>query len=222
MNKYAKLTALFVAILLVGCTTTPAVKQTSAMADARPRSILIIPVMNESVEVRAADSVLATLPKILAEKGYYVFPVTTVKTLLEHEGFYEPAEVHATPPEQLASLFGADAILYVTVHQWTAQYILLQTTTVVDLEYRIVNHDGQQLWAARKKLTHTPKNSDTGSLMGNLLVSAVSAALERADPEYLPLTRQANQEAFHSDSVSIPPGPYATNYDDFYLAYDAQ
>ncbi len=222
MNALGTAPLMLLLALLAGCSGTP-VKRSSPLEDARPRSLLVIPVLNNSVEVNAATTVLATLPRGLAEKGYYVFPVNTVKTVLEHEGYYEPAEVHATAPEQLAGLFGADAIVYVTVHQWTAQYILLQTTTIVDLEYRIVNHDGAPLWASRQRLQHTPRNnSNTGSALGNLLVAAVSAAMERADPTYLPLTRQANEEAFYSGKTAIPPGPYAVNYDEYYLAYDNQ
>lgn len=209
-------------LLISGCATVePA--DFSAFHDAQPKSILVAPVVNQSVDVQAPTSVLTTLPKTLAEKGYYVFPVNTVKTLLEFEGLYEPAEIHATPPDQLAALFGADSILYVTIHEWTSRYVVLQTTTVVDFEYRLVNHDGAELWTARKKLTYTPQNNNNaGSPLANLIVSAVSAALERADPNYLPLTRQANQQVFYTDRTAVPPGPYAPNYKDYYLAVGAK
>ncbi|ELU03472.1 hypothetical protein CAPTEDRAFT_214153, partial [Capitella teleta] len=56
-------------------------------------------------------------PVPLAEKGYYVFPVNTVKTVLEGED-----------PVRLGNMFGADAILYVTINEWDAQYVVLSTT----------------------------------------------------------------------------------------------
>lgn len=55
----------------------------------------------------------------LAE-GFYVFPVNTTKTVLEQEGFYEGEQIHQQPPEALARMFGADAVLYVTIKRWDA------------------------------------------------------------------------------------------------------
>lgn len=219
MRQLIKLSTLALLLVIIsGCATTEPT-DFSAFHDAQPKSILVVPVVNQSVDVQAPTSVLSTLPKTLAEKGYYVFPVNTVKTLLEFEGLYEPAEIHAVPPDQLAGLFGADTILYVTIHEWTSRYVVLQTTTVVDFEYQLVNHDGAELWSARKQLSYTPQNNNnTGSLLGNLIVSAVTAAIERADPNYLPLTRLANEQVFYTDRSAVPPGPYALNYQEYYLA----
>lgn len=203
-------------VALGGCATTPRIDPMASFHDAQPNSLLVVPIVNNSVDVQAPTSVLTTLPRVLAEKGYYVFPVNTVKTLLEFEGLYEPAEIHATPPDQLADLFGADAILYVTIHEWTAQYLLVQTTTVIDFEYRIVHRDGTPLWSARKHLTYRPDSGSTGNNLSSLIASAITAAFERADPHYLPLTRQANREVFYTDTTALPPGPYARNYEQYY------
>lgn len=194
-----------------------------AMTELKPRSILIVPVVNNSVDVNASTSVLSTLPRVLAERGYYVFPVNTVKTLLEYEGLYEPAEIHREQVPELAQLFGADAVLYVTVHKWTAEYIFVATTTTVDLEYSLVSRTGEDLWSARKRVSYSPNNSDdyTGKNgLEGLLVSALSAAFERADPEYMPLTRKANSEVFKTGSTVLPPGPYSPNYESYYQQFE--
>ncbi len=207
-------------LLLAGCATTHSYNL-SAYHEAKPRSILVLPVVNESVDVQAPTSVLTTLPRVLAEKGYYVFPVNTVKTLLEYEGLYEPAEIHARPTDELARLFGADAVLYLTIHEWTSQYAIISTTTVVDFEYRIADAQGNPLWSARKQLSYTPQSSNSGGgAMAQLLSAAVTAAVERAAPNYLPLTRQANREVFYTDYTAIPPGPYLPTYDAYYQALE--
>src|SRR5690554_3619330 len=115
-------------VTLSACQTTPTGPDQEFLAafhNNKPSSILVVPVNNETIDVMAPTSVLATLPVILSERGYYVFPVNTVKVLLEAEGYYEPAEVHAAPTSSLAQLFGADAVLYVTIHEWDAQYLVL-------------------------------------------------------------------------------------------------
>lgn len=224
MGNWIKwMSAAVATVVLAGCATTaPDESRLDAFHNAQPRSLLIVPVVNQSTDVQAPTSVLATLPFRLAEKGYYVYPVNTVKTLLEYEGLYEPAEIHNQPPEQMANLFKADAILYVTIHEWTSKYVLLSTTTEVDFEYRIVNADGAELWSARKRLQYSPQNNSSGNPLADLIAAAVTAAIERAAPNYLPLTRQAHQQVFSGYATGLPPGPYSPNYGQYYQALQTE
>jgi hypothetical protein len=100
----------------------PVKKDLSAFQNAAPRSILIVPTINKSLDVDAPNYVLAALPIPIAEKGYYVFPVNTTKYVLEQEGFYEGERIHSQPTSAIAKLFGADAVLYVAINRWDAQY----------------------------------------------------------------------------------------------------
>lgn len=196
-------------LFIMGCSHTPQNATHEALRAADLHSILIVPVNNNTIDVMAPTSVLATLPFVLAEKGYYTFPVYTVKTLLDAEGYYEGAEVHAAPPEALASLFGADSILYVTVHEWEARYAILSTTTDVDFEYRLVAATGATLWEARKRLLYSPESQNrSGNVFADVIAMALTAAIERAAPNYLPLTRQAHNEVFNGQLNGLPPGPY--------------
>jgi len=216
MSSMRVLLALTLATLLAGCMSFPYSDPLATYHEAKPTSILVLPVVNESVDVQAPSSVLTTLPKLLGEKGYYVFPVNTVKTILEYEGLYEPAEIHQMASSELAGMFGADAILYVTIHEWTSRYVVFSTTTEVDFEYRIVDKNGVELWTARENLSYTPQNENSGGGMASLLSSAINAAVERAAPNYLPLTREANDRAFNGSYTALPPGPYSHYYDNYY------
>lgn len=206
---------------LAGCQATRDYERLAPVHELQPRSVLVVPVNNETIDVQAPTSVLATLPVALGELGYYVYPVNTVKMLLEGEGYYEAAEVHNAPPESLAQLFAADTILYVTIHEWTAQYMVLATTTVVDFEYRLVAADGTQLWHARKELEYTPQSNSSGNPIADLIASAITAAIERSAPNYLPLTRMANGQVFHNVEAGLPPGPYSPAYTQYYKEVSA-
>jgi len=204
-------------LLVSGCAVTQV--QVDTLADfhqSRPKSILIVPVVNKSIDVMASTSVLTTLPRQLAEKGYYVFPVNTVKALLEFEGLTDPQEVHNIPPADLAALFHSDAMLYVTIHRWTSKYVVLATKTEVDFEYRLVAADGTLLWAERENLSYSPRSDRSGNPLTDLLVMALESAVERVAPNYLPLTREANNNVFWNMHRPFPPGPYAPNYVTYY------
>lgn len=197
--------------LLAGCVTQPVKKDMSAFEAAAPRSILVVPVVNKSLDVDAPNYVLATLPQPIANKGYYVFPVNTTKFVLEQEGFYEGERIHEQPPQTLAQLFGADAVLYVTINRWDAQFALLTTTVTVDFDYRMVSKDGTEIWSEKKQLRYQPQNQNSGgSPLVSLISAVVNAAVTRAAPNFIPLTQQANQQAFILGPNALPDGPYLT------------
>lgn len=203
-------------LLLVGCASQPSYREATDLERHQARSILIVPVLNNSLDIMASDAVLASLPRLLGELGYYVFPVHTVRTLLEQDGYYEAARIHDLPPHELASLFGADLVLYVRIEQWAAQYIVLQTSTVVELDYRLSNGQGQTLWQERQLLRHTTEGPGVNNGLVGLLGSAINAAMERAAPNFLPLMQQANQQALVQGSSRLPPGPYHPGFARYY------
>ena len=61
--------------LLTGC-AKQAVKpfDYTAFKTARPASILVLPPLNSSPDIKASDSVMSHTSVPLAESGYYVFP----------------------------------------------------------------------------------------------------------------------------------------------------
>ena len=199
--------ALLAALLVTGC-ATPVKSDLSAFHAAKPRSILVVPAVNKTLNVDAPNYLLTTLTVPLAEKGFYVFPVHTARTVLEQEGFYEGDAIHQQPPQALANLFGADAILYVTINRWDAQYALITTTVTVNFDYRLVSKDGTELWKANKQMQYAPQSQNAGHPLATLLVAAVTAAMTRADPNYLPLAIMANEQVFNTDVTAIPAGPY--------------
>ena len=83
--KYLLLISLSMLLALTGCATQNKYDY-EAFRRSNPKSILIVPVANNTVEVLAGDLFLCTVSQPLAERGYYVFPVNLVKETLEDEG----------------------------------------------------------------------------------------------------------------------------------------
>ncbi len=194
--------------VLTGCVAQPVKQDMSAFQAAAPRSILVVPTINKSLDVDAPNYVLAALPVPIANKGYYVFPVNTTKYVLEQEGFYEGERIHQMGTPELAKLFGADAVLYVSINRWDAQYAFITTVVTVEFDYRLVSKGGAEIWKESKRMQYQPQNNNSGSPIAMLVVAVINAAVTRAAPNYMPLTRQANQEVFISGVNAIPDGPY--------------
>lgn len=68
-----RLAVLASAVLLVAC-AAPKPYDYSAYKAARPKSILVLPPLNDTADVNATASVLAQTTRPLAESGYYVIP----------------------------------------------------------------------------------------------------------------------------------------------------
>jgi len=202
------LLVLAVALGIGGCATKPIEKDMSAFRAAAPRSILVVPAVNKSLDVDAPNYMLSALSLPLAEKGYYVFPVNTTKVVLQQEGFYEGEQIRQQPTQSLAKLFGADSVLYVTINRWDAQYAVFATSVTVEFDYRLVYKDGTEIWNAQQKLVYTPQNNSGGSPLATLVAAALTAAMTRAAPNYMPLTRQANNQVLVLGPNALLDGPY--------------
>lgn len=205
----------FAAAALSGCATAPPKKDYSAFQAAAPRSVLILPVVNRSVDVNAPDYFLSTLSIPIAERGYYVFPVDMIKHMLEENGMSDADLVHHADPMKLCSLFGSDSVLYVSIERWDAKYMVLTTQVTVDFDYNLKDcKTGGVLWAERKGMVYSPQqNQSSGSPLATLISMAVSAAVTKAAPNYMPMSHQVNTAVFtYPNGPGLPAGPYLPEF----------
>jgi hypothetical protein len=209
--KTMNLAALALPILLaVGCAKPKASPcDYTKFRSEDPGSILVVPAVNKSVDVTAPDYLLSTLTRPLAERGYYVFPVYLVKRVMEDDGLADASLVHGSDPRRLAALFGADAVLYVSIERWDAKYAVLSTSVEVEFNYVLKSgKTGEELWRNHQAWTYTPQNQSGGSPLASLVAAAVNAAMTKAAPNYMPLANQANRSAFGRLHTGLPAGPH--------------
>ncbi|MEI6459856.1 MAG: GNA1162 family protein [Pseudomonadota bacterium] len=195
-------------LALAGCATPPKHSNYTQFRAESPRSILVVPVTNRSVEVNAPDYFLSTISRPLAERGYYVFPVNMVKSVLADDGLSDANMVHAGDPRRLGEMFGADSVLYVSIERWDAKYIVLSTSVTVALKYTLKStHSGEEIWSNHQTMVYQPQHNSNGGLAG-LIADAIVAAIAKAAPNYLPLAVMANDQAINLKNTGLPAGPY--------------
>jgi hypothetical protein len=210
-----KFTALTLLASLTACVTPPPPKDYTAFNAQDPHSILVIPAVNNSTEVKATNDYLTTLPEPLAERGYYVFPTNMVQHIMQDNGLGDPGMVAQADPVRLAGLFGADAVLYSKIEQWSAQYLVLTANVTVQVHYTLKSgKTGQVLWDQDATYVYSPQAANGGGI-GGLIADAVQAAITRGAPNYIPVAQTANALAFTPPNQGLPFGPYDAKHGGF-------
>jgi hypothetical protein len=163
-------------LLLTGCVPPQNNIDYTAYRQSKPRSILVLPPLNTSPDIRATYSFLSTVTKPLAEAGYYVFPVALVDQTFRENGLLNPGEMHEAPLDKIREIFGADATLFITVTKYGSSYRILSSEVRVSAKAKLVdNRDGQVLWEGGATAT----DSEGGNNSGGGLVGALAVALIR-------------------------------------------
>lgn len=174
MKKIKQLLALSVVVLLFsGCAVAPKSNRDLAIYNANmPKSILVLPPVNESPDTRATYGYWSTVTLPVAEAGYYVFPIAVVDTMFKENGVTNGFDAQAIAPQKLKEIFGADAALYLKVKEYGSKYQVIQTVATVAVEAKLVDlKTGALLWEGEEKLQQGNNNSNAG-LVG-ILVGAL-------------------------------------------------
>ncbi|WP_369800109.1 DUF799 domain-containing protein [Vogesella sp. LIG4] len=168
------LLALLVVVLLATGCATPKPYDYAAYKQSRPKSVLILPPLNNSPEVKATYGMLAQMSRPLGEAGYYVYPVAVVDETFRQNGLTTSGDIHALPAAKLRDIFGADAALYVEVKKYGATYTVFDSAVTVAAEARLVDlKSGQLLWNGSASASSAEQNNNNNGGLIGLLVAAV-------------------------------------------------
>ncbi|WP_053293610.1 DUF799 domain-containing protein [Burkholderia pseudomallei] len=154
------LSVLSIVALLSACAQPVKRPDYTAFKKSQPRSILVLPPVNETNDVAATYGMLSQMTLPLAEAGYYVVPVAVMDETFKQNGLTNAAEIQGTSPAKLREIFGADAALYSKVTKYGSVYQIVDSTTVVAASAKLVDlKTGDVLWQGNGRAT--------GKEMGN-------------------------------------------------------
>ena len=192
-------------LALAGCATKP--YDYTNFREHPPRSILVLPPLNESTEIEGTYSYLSTVTRPLAEHGYYVFPVAIVDQFMKENGMPTPGEMHQVPLNKIAEIIGADAVMYVTVLEYGTKYQILKSVPTVKEAAKLVDtRTGILLWEGKVVLVR--QSNGSGNLLADLIVAAVSQAVNTTTDQAHSLCGPANVILFTRKDEGLLYGPY--------------
>ncbi len=207
----ARLGAYALVLLLAACETAKTYDYTNFRAHP-PRSILVLPPLNESTNVDATYGYLSTVSFPIAERGYYVFPVEEVDRFFQENGMPTAGEMHQVSPARVFEITGADAVMFITVERYGTEYQVLSSVTSVKVHARLVDTRTQLLlWVGEGAAAES--GSSGGGIIGQLVAAAVAQALNASADRAHTTSRLANERLFGSPGVALPYGPYSPRHD---------
>lgn len=196
--------------LVAGCNTVKPYDYTNFRAHP-PRSILVLPPLNESTAVEGTYGYLSTVTEPIAERGYYVFPVEVVDQYLKQNGMPTAGEMHQVPLNKVRDIIGADAVLFVTLKQYGSKYVVLNSVTTVQLEARLVDtRTGIVLWQGTGMAQQN--GSGSSNLLASLIAAAVTQAINSKTDRAHKVSRLANANLFYPKDTGLPYGPYSPRF----------
>jgi hypothetical protein len=178
-----------------------------------PKSILVLPPLNETLEVDASYGSLATITRPLAERGFYVFPVALVDAVMRSNGLPTPGEMHQVPPQKLVEIFNPDAILYLTVKDWGASYQVLSSQSKVTLHGTLIDAgSGITLWAGTHSVAKGSGDGG-GGVIGMLAAAIVTQVADSISDPSRDICRRTAGELFANPRNGLLVGPYHPEYE---------
>jgi len=175
-NISLKILLVLAALSVLGGCATPTPYDYSAFERNNPASILVLPPVNRSPDIKASYSVLSQVSYPLAEAGYYVLPVAVVDETFKQNGLMNADEMHMAPPAKLREIFGADAALYIEVTRYGSSYKVLTSEVAVEAHGKLVDlRSGDLLWEGKALASSAEnQNQNSGGLVGMLITAAVN------------------------------------------------
>ena len=160
--------------LLAGCAAKAPLYNYAAFQQAKVATLLVMPPVNDSPDIKATPAVWASATRPLAEAGYYVLPVTLVDETFKQNGVNTANDAADIPYPKLHEFFGADAAVYLKVKKYGTSYAVLTSETRVEVEARLIDlRSGVLLWEGKAMASSSEQQQTGGGLVGMLVMAAV-------------------------------------------------
>jgi hypothetical protein len=168
-----------------------------------PRSIVVLPPINHSTDIRGTYGYLSTVTRPLAEMGYYVFPVAEV---MKENGLPTAGEMQQVSLKKIGDILGADAVLYITLLKYGSKYEVITSVTTVSAEAKLVDvKTGLTLWSGN---VIVQQSSSSDNVIADLVVAAVDQIINSSTDQAHKISGQANVQLLTTEDQGLLYGPY--------------
>ena len=168
--------------------------------DRAPRSIAVLPILNETVSLKAPEMFRPILLNKVSLKGYETPPLAFIDGRLREKEIREAGQVNTLTPQELGNLLGVDALLYAYVTEFSTTYLLAYASMTVGARFELKDtKTGEKLWESDHQVKESKLGLDQKSLGDTMQFAAGQA--------YAPYAQKVVDESFQT----LPNGPRAAS-----------
>ncbi len=217
MKKFLIAGLVISSLAFTGCAVTPQPnKDITAYKAHMPKSILVLPPVNDSPDVKATYSYWPTVVAPVAEAGYYVFPISVVDNMFKENGVTNGSDAQSIAPQKLQEIFGADAALYIRIKEYGSKYQVIQSVATVSADAKLVDlKTGDVIWTGEKKIVQASNDGNAG-LIGMVVGALVEQIAGSFTDRAYPLASMVNTQLFtpttYNPGMGLLYGPRSPKY----------
>jgi len=184
--------------LMMSCAGGAPHSVVSDYKDRMPRSVAVLPVLNETVSLKAPEVFRPILLNKLSMKGYETPPLAFIDGRLRERGIREAGQVNSLTPQEMGKLLGVDALLYTSVTDFSTTYLLAYASMTVGARFELKDSKtGEKLWESDHQVQERKMGVDQKSVEGTLQFASGQS--------YVPYCQKVAEESFKT----LPNGPRA-------------
>ena len=190
-------------LIFAGCASSP--YNYRNFQEHPPRSILVLPPVSESTDLRGTYGYLSTVSFPVAEKGYYVFPVAVIDQMMKENGVYDAYEAQQISLKKIEEIINPDAVLYLRLINYGTKYYVVGSDTTVTVAGKLVDiRSGITIWEGHATATETSGGNGMGALANALVYQIVNSTTDKAHQ----VSYSANANLFWGQNTGLLDGPY--------------
>lgn len=201
---YKVLFASLVILGLSGCVSQQFITKQEAFPDMykeATKTILVVPAINNTTAAEATEYYATTVSEPLTRSGYYVLPIELTTKLLQEQGIVDGTQLENSSHTLFKDLYGADAVLFVTINEWDTSYYVVGGNVTVGVGYVMKStQTGNIIWQYSDRVIINTGGNSGGGLIGAIISTAINTAMT----DYVPVAKRVNYMAISS----MPVGSY--------------
>lgn len=160
--------------LFMGCMGEVAHKVSPEFKAHPPRSIAVLPVLNETVSLKAPELLRPILFQRLSRKGYEVPGAESIDQKLLEKDIREAGQIHSMTPQELGRLLETDALLYSAVTEFNTTYLVIYASMTVGARLWLVDaRSGNKIWESEHEVKEKKMGLDSRSIQDALSFAAL-------------------------------------------------
>ena len=137
--------------LLAGCALKPKMLAPNYVP---PKKIAVLPMNNQSNDLKGPDYVRKELVQHLEKRGYVVEPTQETDEILTTKlGINDGGQLASTTPQKVGEILGVDAVIYGDLLNFKFVNIGFYQNKLVEANFKMVDREGNALWEDQRKAT---------------------------------------------------------------------